>query len=115
MDKLEFLIVIIDAEKTAKLVQRLTDCGVNFIHVVNARGTARSEVLDFLGVGETDKNVILSTASSSVIEEIKKILTTDFAILKKGNGIAFTIPVSSVGGPATLRILSGMDILGGAK
>ena len=46
MDKLEFLIVIIDAEKTAKLVQRLTDCGVNFIHVVNARngavGSARS-------------------------------------------------------------------------
>ncbi|MDY2879629.1 MAG: hypothetical protein SOT34_01640 [Candidatus Borkfalkiaceae bacterium] len=115
MDKLEFLVVIIDVEKTAKLLQRLSDCGVNFIHVLNARGTANSEILDLFAVGETDKNVILSTASSSVVEEIKKILTTDFAILKKGNGIAFTIPVASVGGPATLRILSGMDITGGAK
>ena len=39
--------------------------------------------------------------------------TKDFDILKKGNGIAFTLPITSVGGPATLQILSGMNLSGG--
>ena len=38
--------------------------------------------------------------------------TKDFDILKKGNGIAFTLPITSVGGPASLQILSGMSFSG---
>ena len=45
--------------------------------------------------------------------KIKDLLTSEFDLLKKGNGIAFTIPISSVGGPATLQILSGMSFSGG--
>ena len=87
--------------------------GVNFTHVFRAEGTAKSDILEMLGVGHPEKSVVLSTVTKENVVKIKTILTEEFDILKKGNGIDFTIPITSVGGPATLQILSGMGFNGG--
>ncbi|MBO4262283.1 MAG: hypothetical protein J5903_00675, partial [Clostridia bacterium] len=60
--------------------------------------------------GKTEKNVIIATSTKDGVAKIKEILTRDYEIFKKGKGIAFTIPVSCVGGPASLQILSGMAL-----
>ena len=112
---LKMMMIIIDRNKTEKLLLKLEEVGVNFTHVFRAEGTAQSEVLEMLGIGHPEKSVILSTLTKETVIKVKDILTTDFDILKKGNGIAFTIPISSVGGPASLQILSGMGINGGKR
>ena len=66
-----------------------------------------------MGVGHTEKSIVFSTVTQDTVLKVKEILTKDFDILKKGNGIAFTLPITSVGGPATLQILSGMNLSGG--
>ena len=110
---LKMMMIIIDRSKTEKLLIKLNDIGANFTHVFRAEGTAKSELLDVLGVGHREKSIVLSTVTQETVKKINDILTKDFDILKKGNGSAFTIPISSVGGPATLQILSGMDFSGG--
>lgn len=109
---LKVMMIIIDRGKTDKLLTKLNSVGVNFPHVFRAEGTARSEILEMLGVGHSEKSIIFSTVTKDTVIKVKEILTKDFDILKKGNGIAFTIPITSVGGPATLQILSGMNIGG---
>lgn len=110
---LKIMFIIIDRNKTEKLLLKLSEVGVNFQHVFRAEGTAKSDILDYLGVGHSEKSVILCSLTKNTVLKVKDILTRDFDILKKGNGIAFTIPITSVGGPATLQILSGMNIQGG--
>ena len=110
---LKVMMIIIDRNKTEKLMSKLEQIGVNFPHVFRAEGTAKSELLDVLGIGHTEKSIIFSTVTQDTVIKIKDMLTKDFDILKKGNGIAFTLPITSVGGPATLQILSGMNLSGG--
>ena len=110
---LKVMMIIIDRNKTDKLLSKLEQIGVNFPHVFRAEGTAKSEILDLLGVGHSEKSIIFSTLTQDTVIKVKEILTKDFDILKKGNGIAFTLPITSVSGPATLQILSGMNLSGG--
>ncbi len=110
---LKVMMIIIDRNKTEKLLAKLEQLGVNFPHVFRAEGTAKSEILNVLGVGHSEKSIVFSTVTQDTVLKVKDVLTKDFDILKKGNGIAFTIPITSVGGPATLQILSGMNLSGG--
>ena len=110
---LKVLMIVIDRNKTDKLLSALEQIGVNFPHVIRGEGTAKSEFLEVLGIGHSEKSIVLSTVSKESISKVKDVLTQEFDILKKGNGIAFTIPITSVGGPATLQILSGLNFNGG--
>ena len=109
---LKVMMIIIDRNKTDKLMSKLNLIGVNFPHLFRAEGTAKSEFLEVLGVGHEQKTIVFTTVTSDMIIKIKDVLTKDFDILKKGNGIAFTLPITSVGGPASLQILSGMSFSG---
>ena len=110
---LKVMMIIIDRNKTDKLLSKLEQVGINFPHVFRAEGTAKSDFLDVLGVGHVEKSIVFSTVTEDTVLKVKEILTKDFDILKKGNGIAFTLPITSVSGPATLQILSGMNLSGG--
>ena len=109
---LKVMMIIIDRDKTEKLMSKLNLIGVNFPHLFRAEGTAKSEILEVLGIGHIQKTIVFTTVTNEMILKIKDVLTKDFDILKKGNGIAFTLPLTSVGGPATLQILSGMNLSG---
>lgn len=110
---LKVMMIIIDRNKADKLMSKLNVLGVNFPHVFRAQGTAKSDVLEVLGIGHSEKSIVFCTVTNDDVIKIKDLLTNEFDLLKKGNGIAFTIPISSVGGPATLQILSGMSFSGG--
>ncbi len=106
-EKLKVMMIIAEREFSKKIIEKIKDVGANYIHAVYARGTARTDLLEVLGIGESEKILILATVKESKIEEIYQYLRNDFKFEKAGKGIAFTIPVVSVGGPATLQILSG--------
>lgn len=60
-------------------------------------GTASSEVLDLLGLGRTEKAVVLTLVPDGEVPELLKVLADRMQILGPGNGIAFTVPLSSIG------------------
>lgn len=61
-------------------------------------GTARTEILDMLGIGETQKNVILSPVTESAVPLLLERMASRLKMRYPGNGIAFAIPVSSISG-----------------
>lgn len=73
--------------------------------VTLGRGTANSEMLDYLGLEESEKTVILSVVTGEVWKTLKKGLRQQFKIDIPGTGIAFTVPVSSIGGKRELLFL----------
>jgi len=79
------------AVKAEKLFQR-EDLPVQY-HV-HAEGTASSEIMDMLGLGSSDKSILLSTMTKQTAHETLKKLKKECKIGTINSGIAFTIPLT---------------------
>lgn len=69
-------------------------------------GTANSEVLDYFGLEATEKTVTLSVVTRERWMELKRGLQREMNIDVPGTGIAFIIPLSSIGGKKALQFLT---------
>lgn len=69
-------------------------------------GTANSEVLDFFGLEATEKTVMISLVTRNVWKSLKKGLQKEMNIDVPGTGIAFVVPLSSIGGKKSLQFLT---------
>ena len=105
--KLCTLVVIVNKNKGEKVLRALEEKGLNYIHATPGTGTAPSALSALMGTGETDKLVVAGTVEDSRVKDIFDMLENEFALCEKNTGIAFTLPVNSVGGPATLSLLAG--------
>ena len=104
--QLKLMFIIVDRNVGHKIVKSI-DKHVNVINVFYGHGTAHSEVLAVLGIGEQSKDVICCTVMQDKIAELTKMFVEKYKFGKAGTGICFTIPITSVGGMATLQALSG--------
>ena len=104
--KLKILVTVVNRSKAEFFMDFLSEFEVNFQTSVFAQGTARSETLYMLGLEDSDKSVIFSVIREDRAQEILQGLEDKFATIKKGKGIAFTMPVSNVIGVAIYRFLS---------
>lgn len=107
MPGLKFLCVIADRPKADKIAKTASGLGAAYCHIFYGRGTARNEILDLLGLGETEKAVVVATIGADALPGMRRALIDSYGFDKPGSGIAFAIPVTSVGGPATLKLLTG--------
>ena len=69
------------------------------------RGTARSEVLDYFGLEESEKLLYFSVVTDTTWRKLRRTLITQMLIDVPGTGIAFVIPLSSVGGKKAMQFL----------
>ena len=69
------------------------------------RGTASSEVLDYFGLEATEKMVYLAVVTDNMWKRLKRELIVRLQIDVPGTGIAFTVPLSSIGGRKALQYL----------
>jgi hypothetical protein len=104
--KLKVLITVVNRSKTEFYMDFLHNYEVNFQTSVLAQGTAKSETLYMLGLEDSDKSVIFSVLREDRAVEALQALDEKFHTIKKGKGIAFTVPMSSVIGVAIYRFLS---------
>ena len=104
--KLKLLITVVNRSKTEFFMDLLTAYEVNLQTAVLAQGTATNETLHLLGLDDSDKSVIFSIIREDKAEEALHAIEDKFNTLKRGKGIAFTVPMSSVIGVAMYRFLS---------
>lgn len=115
MSVLKLLFIIVDRDKSQNVLDSIISYGSIYEHSVLARGTAKSAWLNVLGIGESEKALIFFSLKEENIEKVYSILKEEFKFKEPGRGVAFTVPISAVGGEATLKIMSGeiLDYLGG--
>ena len=81
--------------------------GILYHMILLGRGTANSDLLSYLGLDETEKDVVLSVVRAGQVEEALTLLREELEFDKPGHGIAFTIPIGSVGGARAYEFISG--------
>lgn len=79
------------------------------IHIVLGAlgmGTASSSILNYLGLEASEKAVFLAFVTKNTWKELRTDLYTKLQIDLPGHGIAFLIPLSSIGGKKALHYLT---------
>ena len=104
--KLKLLITVVDRSKALFYLDLLEGFEVNVQMVLYGRGTANSQMLDLLGLAETDKVVIISYIREDKVKEAMETLEDKFQRVKNGKGIAYTIALDSIIGVSMYQLLS---------
>lgn len=106
MSGLYMMTTIANRNMLPKFLGFYQEQGVNVNLVTLGRGTAASEIMDYFGLESAEKAVLFAVVTSEVWKELKRGLQNRFRIDVPGTGIAFTVPLSSIGGKRELKFLT---------
>lgn len=103
--KLEMLMAVVHNNKSAYFASLIQSHQANIQLFVPAKGTTHL-ILDYLGLSERPKTMIVSIVRHDQADKLIKLLDDTFKKGKDYKGIAFTIPMTSVIGTRVYGFLS---------
>lgn len=106
MSKLYLMTTIIDRNLSKKYSNLYNEEGLQVMFITLGVGTASGDMLDYLGLEDTEKTVVFTILEEESWKRTKKGLQQKLKIDAPGGGIAFIVPLSSIGGKRTLQFLT---------
>lgn len=96
---MRLMVAIVDREKGKTVTNVLRDEHERFHFACSAMGTASSEILDLLGLGEEEKTVVFCISLHYRVANLMDVLSDKLRLKEPGHGIAFSVPLSGVCNP----------------
>jgi hypothetical protein len=96
---MKMLFLIVDWGKIKVISSVFEQENVRFHFISKGRGTASSEILDLLGIGASDKAVIICLEQEIMVPVLLKEVRKKLGFHSPGAGIAFTTPLSGINNP----------------
>lgn len=110
------MVTIISRNHTKKFISFFEEMSLPVSVISLGAGTASSEILDYFGLDGSEKSVMFHIITDSKWKEVKRQLRLKMNIDIPGIGIAFLIPLSSIGGKKALNYLTvGQDFVKGEE
>ena len=106
MDELYMMATISDRNQARRFLAFYREHGVTVTLITFGKGTAASEVLDSFGLEAAKKAILFAFVTGTEWKEIKSGLQKQIKIDIPGSGIAFIVPLSSIGGKKQLEFLT---------
>lgn len=106
MDELYMMVTISDRNQARRFLSFYKEYGVTVTFLTYGRGTAVSEILDSFGLEATEKAILFAFVTDTEWKKIKSGLQRQIKIDIPGSGIAFLVPLSSIGGKKQLQFLT---------
>ena len=106
MNSLYWLVTITDRRSTDAFLALYAEFGVTVSLRTVGSGTAVQETLSTLGLERTEKAVLFAMITADTWPKLQKELRRRLRIDVPGTGIAFIIPLSSIGGKRALQFLT---------
>ena len=112
MSKLYLMTTIINRNLSKKYSNFFDEEDLKVMFITLGSGTASDDVLDYLGLEDTEKAVVFTVLEKEIWKSVKKGLQKKLQIDAPGGGISFIVPLSSIGGMKTLQFLTaGQDFV----
>ena len=105
MSELHMMVTISDRNQARRFLMFYKEYGVTVTLLTYGQGTAVSEVLDSFGLELAEPSIPFAFVTATEWKKIKKGLEQQIKIDIPGSGIAFIVPLSSVGGKKQLQFL----------
>ncbi|MDE7295997.1 MAG: hypothetical protein K2N84_01900, partial [Clostridia bacterium] len=95
-NRIKLLISIVNYKDEIRLKEIIDEVSVALSFTFAGTGTARSQMLDYLGIGETEKAVVFSLFPESDEEIIIREIRSKMSLYLVGRGISFTVPLTGI-------------------
>jgi nitrogen regulatory protein PII len=99
MPMIKLLFFVVDWNSIRVVSSVFEEEKVRFHFISKGRGTASSEILDLLGIGASDKAVILCLEQDVMVPVLFREVRKKLGFHSPGAGIAFTVPLSGINNP----------------
>ena len=86
------IFAIVDRGKANDLLRRAQQVGARRGTIYLGEGTLPSRLLEFLGINQTQKEVLLIAVPAEATERLYGMLREEFQLHKRYKGIAFSVP-----------------------
>ncbi|MDR1420575.1 MAG: hypothetical protein LBI86_09395 [Treponema sp.] len=96
---LKLIFFIVDWSKVHAISDVFAEEKVRFHFISKGRGTASSDILDLLGIGSSEKAVVLCLEQAVMTPVLLKEVRKKLGFHNPGVGIAFTVPLSGINNP----------------
>ena len=106
MSELYLMVTITSRKVTKKFSDFYTKMDLPVSFITLGSGTASSEILDYFGLDGSEKGILFHLVTDSKWKEVKRQLRLTMNIDIPGIGIAFLVPLSSIGGTKALNYLT---------
>ena len=106
MSQLHMMVTITNRNLTKRFTTFYSELGLDVSFITLGNGTASSEILDYFGLDGTEKCVLFHIVTTEKWKEVKRQLQVKMKIDIPGIGIAFLLPLSSIGGKKALNYLT---------
>ena len=104
-----FLVLIAAPKFADRATDLYTENKIPLHFIINdAKGTAPSEMMDILGVGNVDKHMLFSLLPTASANKMLRKIYRKLTFGVPGNGIAFTVPIESASG-VMVHLLQNLD------
>ena len=110
-NKLELLIAIVGKKYANHYAYIAQNYEANYQIKMLAKGSASTELLNYLGLNSTDKIVLMCPIKTTNRDTILSEFEKSFKTIKNGKGIAFVVPLSSIIGKLAYGFLSNNDTI----
>jgi uncharacterized protein YaaQ len=108
-ERLKLMICIVERGQSDRVVKELRDLGVTYNMETVAYAAMGSGIADVFGLTEHDCDLICSVVTESKTKAALSMIEYKFSLDDPGTGFAFCVPISGVGGPLSLKYISGVD------
>jgi len=116
MSQLHLMVTITSRNLTKKFIEFYKNYGLEVSFLSLGKGTASNDILDYFGLDGPEKTLLFHIVSSEKRKPLKRELRRKINIDIPGIGIAFLVPLSSIGGAKALNFLaSGQDFVKGEE
>ena len=116
MNELYLMVCITERPRARQFLALFARHNVTVTLSALGQGTARSELLDYFGLEKTEKVVSFSVVTRDTWRAVKSAMQRELSIDVPGTGIAFLVPLSSIGGKKPLAFLTdGQDFEAGEE
>lgn len=106
MSKVYMMVTIMNRTISSRMLSFYKGHELSVMESTLGEGTANSEMLDYFGLEATEKTVMFSVVTKEMWKHLKLGLQKEMKIDVPGTGIAFIIPLSSIGGKKVLQFLT---------
>lgn len=116
MNELYLLVTITSRNLTKRFTTFYQEAGLPVSVITVGYGTASSEILDYFGLDGPEKSVLFHFVTGETWKSLKRQLRMKMQIDIPGIGIAFLVPLSSIGGKKALDyLICGQEFEKGAE
>ncbi|MBQ8166112.1 MAG: P-II family nitrogen regulator [Lachnospiraceae bacterium] len=105
MGNLYMMTTIVDRKIASSYAKLYQENQLNVMFLSLGYGTVSNETMDMLGLESKEKTVVTAVIEEEKWLTVKKQLEKVLKIDAPGGGIAFTVPLSSIGGRKALQFL----------